>query len=88
MITACLDAVIIRPASLSGRNRFDPSRISVLTRTGEALDVRHTGDGGLQLVGPNEAAVVRLEDRPAPAWSAGLSVAATCARSASTSGSS
>ncbi len=64
MITACLDAVIIRPAPLSGRNRFDPSRISVVTRSGETLDVRHIADGGLQLVGPDGAAVVRLEDGP------------------------
>ncbi len=48
-ITACLESVIVRPAARPGTNRFDPMRISVVTRTAEVLDVRQTAELGLHL---------------------------------------
>jgi len=49
LITACLDMVVIRPASRPGPNRFDPTRISVRTRAGEVLEVTETAEIALSL---------------------------------------
>ena len=48
-ITSCIENLTIRPAARPGTNRFDPTRISIATRTGEALDVRQTPELGLYL---------------------------------------
>ena len=48
-ITSCIENLTIRPAARPGTNRFDPTRISIVTRTGEALDVRQTPELGLYL---------------------------------------
>lgn len=39
LITACLEKVLIRPAPRPGTRRFDPTRISVVSRAGEVLAV-------------------------------------------------
>ncbi len=39
LITACLDKVVIRPAARPGTRRFDPTRISIVTRSGDVLAV-------------------------------------------------
>jgi len=49
LILASLDKVVICPASRPGPNRFDPTRISVVTRAGEVLEVMQTHGGGLYL---------------------------------------
>ena len=48
-ITSCIENLTIRPAARPGTNRFDPTRISIVTRRGEALDVRQTPELGLYL---------------------------------------
>jgi len=58
LITACLEKVLIRPAPRPGTRRFDPTRISVVSRAGEVLAVvqsatmafeLHDGDGNVRL---------------------------------------
>lgn len=49
LITECLDKVVIRPASRPRPNRFDPTRVSVLTRAGEVLEVTQTAKIALSL---------------------------------------
>jgi len=58
LITACLGKVLIRPAPRPGTRRFDPTRISVVSRAGEVLAVAQTatmvielrdGDGNVRL---------------------------------------
>lgn len=58
LITACLEKVLIRPAPRPGTGRFDPTRISVVSRAGEVLAVvqsatmafeLHDGDGNVRL---------------------------------------
>ncbi len=58
LITACLEKVVIRPAPRPGTRRFDPTRISVVSRAGEVLAVVHAatmafelhdGDGNIRL---------------------------------------
>ena len=58
LITDCLEKVLIRPAPRPGTRRFDPTRISVVSRAGEVLAVvqtatmaieLHDGDGNLRL---------------------------------------
>ena len=59
-ITACIENLTIRPAARPGSNRFDPSRISIVTRTAEVLDVRHTAELGLHLQNADGAVTLRL----------------------------
>ncbi len=47
LITAYLDKVVIRPAPRPGTHRFDPTRISVVTRAGEVLAVEETPGIGM-----------------------------------------
>lgn len=49
LITACLDKVVISPAPRPGTHHFDPTRISVVTRTGEILAVVQTEKMGIAL---------------------------------------
>jgi len=49
LITACLEKVVISPAPRPGTHRFDPTRISVVTRAGEMMAVVLTAKMGIAL---------------------------------------
>jgi len=48
-ITACLEKVLIRPAPRPGTRRYDPTRISVVSRAGEVLAVVQTATMEIEL---------------------------------------
>jgi len=48
-ITACLEKILIRPAPRPGTRRFDPNRISIVSRAGEVLAVVQTATMAIEL---------------------------------------